>query len=246
MKRFLPIFLFLIGIAVFVGVFIFLKGRGKEEAVVEEETTLREILLDERPVVSLTPSSDGHWLKLVIEKIVISADSLDYELLYKLSDGRTQGVPGTIKLDGQKEIERDLLLGSESSGKFRYDEGVENGTLSIRFRDEKGKLIAKFSTEFRLQSNTKSLSSTDGNFIYSLNKSSKAFFVTMQTFGVPESPPGEFADGPYGVFSSSEAINPGEIEFSSGAVFRWSGTEWMFLEHNISPDIGIFVTAVKS
>ena len=246
MKKFLPFFLFLIGIAVFVGVFIFLKGRGKEEAVVEEETTLREILLDERPVVSLTPSSDGHWLKLVIEKIVISADSLDYELLYKLPDGRTQGVPGTIKLDGQKEIERDLLLGSESSGKFRYDEGVENGTLSLRFRDEKGKLIAKFSTEFRLQSNTKSLSSTDGNFIYSLNKSSKAFFVTMQTFGVPESPPGEFADGPYGVFSSSEAISPGEIELSSGGVYRWNETEWERLEDLESSDIGIFVATTQS
>lgn len=246
MKKFLPIFLFLIGVAVFVGVFVFLKGRGKEEATVQEETTLREIPLNERPVASLTPSSDGHWLKLKIEKIVISADSLDYELLYKLPDGRTQGVPGTIKLNGQKEIERDLLLGSESSGKFRYDEGVENGTLSLRFRDEKGKLIAKFSTDFHLQNDgaVDVLNSVNDEFSYKLDKRFKrqaAFYVTMETFGIPEEFNQEVTTGPYGIFSSVAGPAPGTVEMNSQIGYYSDANRWNKLENNKSSDIGIFL-----
>ena len=45
-----------------------------------------DVALPERPVVSLTPTIDGHYLNLKIEKIVIDAKSLDYELLYKTKD----------------------------------------------------------------------------------------------------------------------------------------------------------------
>ncbi|MCH7641286.1 hypothetical protein IID22_03760 [Patescibacteria group bacterium] len=246
MKKFLPVFLFLLGVVVLVGVyFLVIKGK-KEEPTTEEETALVETPLEKRPIASLTPSSDGHWLKLLIEKIVIDAASLDYELLYKLPDGRTQGVPGTIKLTGQKEIERDLLLGSESSGKFRYDEGVERGTLTLRFRNDTGKLIAKFSTEFHLQSETNELTSTDGVFKYTLDKSSKAFFVTMETFGVPDDPPGEVIDGPYGVFSSSSTVLPGEMGLGGGAPYLWDGTEWIKLEEFQSPAVGIFIVTSGS
>jgi hypothetical protein len=241
MKRYLPVFLFLIGVVVVAVAFFLVKGRRQEPVVEEQETALRDVPLNKRPVTSLTPSSDGHWLKLKIDKIVIDAASLDYELLYKLPDGRTQGVPGTIQLEGQKEIERDLLLGSESSGKFRYDEGVENGTLTLRFRNEKGKLVAKFSTDFHLQSNTDKLTSFDGNFKYTLPKASKAFFITMETFGIP----GEFgrgvAVGPYGIFGSEAVPAPGTAEMNSEIVYYWDASSWNKLENNESSDIGIFI-----
>jgi len=244
MKKFLPILLVLLGILVLAGVYFFvIKGKREAEVVQEEKTARIEVPLEERPVASLTPSSDGHWLKLVIGKIEIEAATLDYELLYKLPDGRTQGVPGTIKLEGQDSIERDLLLGSESSGKFRYDEGVENGTLTLRFRNEKGKLIVKFATEFHLQSGTNSLNSLDGSFTYTLDKTSKAFFVTMETFGVPGDPPAGVSAGSYGVFTSSKVKSPGEVDLATGTVYVWDGSKWKTIENNQSSDIGIFVAA---
>lgn len=163
-RRYLPLILIAVGVLVLVGAFLFVRSsRNKSRA--EEEETVKEIPTDQRPVVSLIPTSDGHWLKLKIEKIKVQgASSLDYELLYSLPDGRTQGVPGTVKIDGS-DIVRDLLLGSESSGKFRYDEGVTGGTITIRFRDSKGKLIGKLSTKFTLTSPKKGV-----------------FEVTMDTF----------------------------------------------------------------
>ncbi len=206
MKKYLPIALFLLGLAIFAGVYFFVIKGKNNKPVVEEEDVVAEIPFDQRPVTTLVPFKEGHWLKLSISNIKVKATTLDYELLYKTQDGAMQGVPGSIKLDGAGNIERELLLGSESSGKFRYDEGVEEGTLTLRFRNEKGKLTGKLSTEFHLQSGTDTLTSQDGKFKFMLSKAPKTgFFLTMNTFGIPgvTTAPSE---GPYGVFTDTTSV----------------------------------------
>jgi len=222
MKKFLPLIILLIGVLVLVGVFFFLKGRKSESS--EGEEKVPEVAFPDRPVTSLTPSNDGHWLKLKVEKIKVKAKTLDYELLYELPDGRTQGVPGTVELSGVTKVERDLLLGSESSGKFRYDEGVKEGTLTLRFRNEKGKLTAKFTTPFALLSEAKELTSVDGKFTFTLDESSDAFFIVMETFGAPDGYPSGITTGPYGVFSVSEDIS-GVVSLGAGSQCSNSGSE---------------------
>lgn len=241
MKRLLPLFLVLIGALVLVGVY-FLVIRKPKTGGLEEESALQQVALADRPETSLTPSADGHWLKLKVEKIKIAAASMDYELLYSLPDGRTQGVPGTITLKGATSIERDLLLGSESSGKFRYDEGVSEGSLSLRFRNEKGKLIAKFSTKFHLQSGEKELTSVDEKLTFSLSKlPAKTFFVTMETFGFPSEPSGAVKAGPYGIFGSGAGPYPGKVTMSGAKLFVYMAGAWTEVISGESPDIGIFV-----
>ena len=238
-KKFLPLILLLVGILVIVGAYFFVSRNKKDDDETEDTTSLIEVSLSDRPIASLTPSDDGHWLTLLVEKITIDAASLDYELLYKLPDGRTQGVPGSITLKGEEEIERELLLGSESSGKFRYDEGVEKGTLTLRFRNDKGKLIAKFSTDFVLSSGVSELATVDEAFTVAFGKKSAEYFVIMETFGVPEVPAGEVVLGPYGVFSSATALS-GTTEIDSGTLYRWSGEEWKNASGETS-GIGIFI-----
>ncbi len=223
MKKYLPLILLILGLGIATAAFFIFRGRDDE--IVDDTSSMIEVALEDRPIASLVPTDDGHWLNLTIEKLEIDAMSLDYELLYKLPDGRTQGVPGTIKLKGESKIERELLLGSESSGKFRYDEGVENGTLTLRFRNEKGKLLAKFTTDFALLSDTKKLASVDGEFEATLNSSSEDFFVVMEVFGVPDALPAEIESGPFGVFASSGDDLEGSVKLS-GSEFTWDGTKW--------------------
>lgn len=188
MKRYLPIILFLIGLLFFGGVIAFVKSRNLAQS--PEEETVAELPASQRPLTTLSPTkiaangNYGHWLTLNIKNInVPDAATVDYLLEYTIEDGRTQGVPGQVKLNGQ-DIQRDLLLGSESSGKFTYDKGVEKGKLTLKFRNSNGKLIGKLSTDFHLQSNTTQISSVDGSFKVTLPKIMKGvYFVTMQTFG---------------------------------------------------------------
>ena len=242
MKKYLPIILFVLGLLVVAGAFFYIKNNRRSG--LKEDEIVQEIPFENRPFASLTPSEDGHWLKLVVENINLEAATLDYELLYKLPDGRTQGVPGSISMDGLETLERDLLLGSESSGKFRYDEGVEEGTLTLRFRNKKGKLVGKVSTQFNLLLDTEELASADGEFTYTLEETPEdAFFVVMETFGVPENPDFSISTGPYGIFSSDSAKLPGEVEMKGATIYRWAGTAWKDLSSGESPDIGVFISS---
>ncbi|MBI4157961.1 hypothetical protein HY502_03880 [Candidatus Woesebacteria bacterium] len=241
-KKYLPLALVVLALGILTSIVLIVRSRNRVTEEPTETSTVQEVALVKRPIASLLPSTDGHWLTLVIKKLEIKAESMDYELLYDLPDGRTQGVPGTITLKGEEKIERKLLLGSESSGKFRYDEGVKEGQLTLRFRDAKGKLVAKFTTKFHLQSLAKELSSIDGKLLFTPTKgSSKDFFVTMETFGVPADPPGEVLSGPYGVFSSSTSVVPGTVKLGAGNFYRASGSKWEKLESGKASDIGIFL-----
>jgi len=180
MKKYWPIIALLAGVLVVAGVYFFvIRKPAVDDNLSQEDQTVAEIPQDQRPSTSLTPSMDGHWLKMKIESIkVAGAFSMDYELLYKISDGRTQGVPGTIKLEGQTSIERNLLLGSESSGKFRYDEGVESGTLTLRFRNSSGKLLGRLSTDWTLSMSGKNYVVKMNNFV----KEGESTFTSSSSF----------------------------------------------------------------
>ncbi|HSX49124.1 MAG TPA: hypothetical protein VLE44_02600 [Candidatus Saccharimonadales bacterium] len=182
------IIILLVAILFIAGVFIIRRNNSGTSTDQEETQNVPDLPVDQRPIAMLIPKSDGHWLTLKVEGIKVpGAVSMDYELLYKANNGQavtTQGVPGTVQLKGLTSVSRDLLLGSESSGKFRYDKDVENGTLTIRFRDGSGKLLGKVMTDWHLQTSTTVLTSVDGSFKYTLDKAATGvWFVTMQSFG---------------------------------------------------------------
>ena len=193
-KKYLPVIGIVVLAILFVaGVFVI---RKINQPVVEdtqvEDASIPDLPQSQWPVVALVPSSDGHYLSLKVGGIkVTNASSMDYILEYKANNGAAetnQGVPGTVQISGQTNINRDnILLGSESSGKIRFDKGVETGKLTLRFRDGSGKLLGKVVTDFHLQNNVTQLTSVDGSFKYTLTKAAPAvWFVTMKPFGTPD------------------------------------------------------------
>lgn len=204
-------------ILIAVGFFV-IKNRKVSQDDEQNESNVPTLSESQWPAISLTPTeksdvsgSMGHWLNFKVEKINIQgAASMDYLLVYNTSDGGQQGVPGKISISGNS-IEKKLLLGSESSGKYRYDTGVETGTMTITFRDDDGKMIGKLSTEFHLQSGTDELTSADGTFAYTLDETPKGvYFITMKTYAQPEAPTVIWQNG-YGVFASDGEEYTGTI-----------------------------------
>ncbi len=245
MNRKLLIFLVVIlGIVTSGGVFWFVKGVTQKPTTgigSKEQEVLRELPLAEKPFASLTPRTDGHEFKLAVSKIPAGTDTFEYELVYKNSDGVTQGVPGSVKLKGATTLERNLLLGSCSSGKCKYDEGVEKGTLTLRLRNADGELISKLETDFHLQQGGP-LSSSDGNFkLTSSSLSAKTFYLTMGTFGLPMSAPAGASSGPYGVFTSGNTTVVGMVTLGSGTIYDWNGSKWAMLEGGKTSSLGVFV-----
>jgi len=215
-------YLLIIGIVVialiFVGIVFVIKQINQPVANNSQpiDQSVPDLPQNERPVTELIPSSDGHYLSLKVNVInVPGVSTMDYELLYKANNGvavTTEGVPGTIQLNGQTNISRDnILLGSESSGKVRYDKGVENGTLTLRFRDVNGKLLGKVATDWHLQSGTTTLTSVDGTFKYNLaSLADGVWFITMQSFGTPNQNVVVFSKG-WAIFASDGLSHSGQV-----------------------------------
>ena len=204
-------------LAVFVVVKSFKSGSAVSPS--DQAEVIPELPQSQWPVVTLTPVADakipnslGHLLDLKVQKInVPGAATMDYLLVYNTSDGGQQGVPGTIQLTGA-DIDKNLLLGSESSGKFRFDAGVNQGSITITFRGSGGKSMGKLQSSFHLQTGEIGLTSVDGKFTYNLDKLAKGvFFVTMPTFVQPDASMYVVWQNGYGVFASDGLPHSGSV-----------------------------------
>jgi hypothetical protein len=222
MKKYLPLILIGGGVlVVLLAIFVVVKTlKDSTSAPTSTPEVIMELPQDKWPVISLTPTVDakipnslGHLLDFKVQKINVSgATSMDYLLVYSTSDGGQQGVPGTIKLTGG-DVDKNLLLGSESSGKYRFDAGVNHGTITVTFRDGEGKSLGKVSSDFHLQSNETILTSVDGKFTYNLDKAAKGvYFVTMQTLVQPSNSIDYVVwQNGYGVFASDGKAHTGSV-----------------------------------
>jgi len=219
-KKYLPMILVGVGILIVViaGLIIMKSMKNASTAPGAQESNVPILPQAQWPVVTLTPTQDptvhdslGHFLDFQVQKInVPGAASMDYLMVYTTSDGGQQGVPGTIQLTGA-DVERKLLLGSASSGKYRFDAGVSTGTMTITFRDGNGKSMGKLVTDFHLQFGDTVLTSVDGKFTYTLDKAAKGvYFVTMPTFIQPDPSAYVTWTGGYGVFASDGKPHTGK------------------------------------
>lgn len=246
MKKILPIFfIVLTGLLVGGAVVWFLKPPSSEEKkeeqtgkTVKEEKVSLELPLEERPYVTLTPGLSCEYT-LNISGIKRDAAELEYEVVYKVESGITQGVPGTVKLGGKTSITRDLLFGTESSGNRRCDKGVREGTVTIKYRDEDGKLAGKIESNFRVYESAKAIKLDDFNF--DLGKISTGKYVVMSTIGLPAKAPGRVTAGPFGVFGAKSKVSAEVTVSGEGDVYIWDSGRWTKLTDGKTISLGTFI-----
>ena len=243
LKKFLPLIVLAAGLLVFLVIFFVLRSKPKNTVEPDETMGMMELKTSEMPVVSLTPTEDGHYLNLKIDQIDIpGVVSMDFQFLYDVPDKVQQGSSGDGIDITSGSFESDLLLGSESAGKFRYDEGVEKGNIMLWFRDKDKKLVTKLETDFHMQTNSSELSSQDGLFSFT-TENKKGIVITMNTLGIPkgyEFNPENISSGPYGVFSLEKVS--GNAEFEDGGDLYYFDGSW----NKGNSGSGIFVSVKSS
>ncbi len=232
-KKYLPFILLGVGVVVLVIVFWIVKGKKEVTPTKEEEVALMEVALADRPVVSLSPDAEGHYLTLKVSKLLKSASKAEYILEYRTKEGVNQGTSGEIDM-ANDTYENNLLLGTESSGKFRYDNAVENGSITILFRNDKGKLLTKFRSEFHMQKDATELTSTDGKFKYTLNKAPKGvLYLTMPSIGILADAPAGSVVGNYVLMAASAnvpgSLTAGSVSIEGSTVYKFDNG-WKKLE----------------
>lgn len=170
----------------------------------------------EGPYAQLFPRRDGNALILNLKRTA-SYDEITYELAYtslpdtttvsgiKVKDEESaasgsidRGVAGTIDTKDKKgEYEQEILFGSCSKNVCKYDQGVENGTLSLKIK--KGKKTYKMISQWHLQKVEVALgmlNSLDSHFSYKIadekqDLSIVGFSIINDLTGVPKLPKGK-------------------------------------------------------
>lgn len=190
---------FIIGalVLIIITVVMVITGKNKKNTVdnkttqnikVESELTLTD---DQKPYISIIPQADGHRLNLKISDIPKNITEIEYDLIYTAKDENIEiekGVGGTAKIEGSS-IERELLLGTESctSGcKYKYDEGVTGGTITLSFIANNGQSAlyeAPFVLSTSAEVKSKGLSlETEGFSIKATVSSKSDYFVLIKNF----------------------------------------------------------------
>ena len=204
MKKKLAIILPIIGILLIIAGIFLIRAKKKTTTSGEPSSQQKslETPMEDRPYVVLIPRADGKEFTMEISRIK-NAKTIEYELVYE-SQGLSRGVIGSVELStGETEVSRKLLLGTCSRDVCKYDEGVEQGNLTLRFRGSEG--TRKFETSFHLQQGGKELTSLDNNFKLAGKFAAGTFYITMPTIGLPEKVEGKVVGGPYGIFTAGSS-----------------------------------------
>lgn len=125
------------------------KPKPKNEEPQEDVLPKSEIIptVDANVEVMLIPKSNKEVV-LTINKIPSGTTSIEYELSYLAKGDLPKGVIGTIPIETEENIERSITLGTCSSGKCVYDQGVESIKVSLKFVGDYGSRV--FEKEFRV------------------------------------------------------------------------------------------------
>lgn len=162
----------LLGIIIIIGLIIlfikFSNPKPEQQNPQDEILPKSEIIptVDASVVVNLT-SKNKREVVLKINKIPSGTTSIEYELSYLAkspqsgpqSDSALRGMPnaagdlpkgviGTIEVENENTIERKITLGTCSSGKCVYDQGVEKIKVSLKFSGGYGSRL--FEKEFEI------------------------------------------------------------------------------------------------
>jgi len=249
------VILLVVGLIIFGAVFFFIvKSKDKTSSEIVVPVQVQEVVdipLSQRPFLKLIPRADGKEITLELYGFG-SAKNVEYEMSYD-SLGIPRGVIGESDLSGS-ELVKSLLLGTCSKNVCRYDEGVSQGEITLKFREESK--VKKFNSSFSLRESDKELSSIDKKF-YLKGKITKTNYIVASTIGLPKMFEGDIVAGPYGIFSSQKVLlKQAKVVFADQtntdlSVFAWDGTQWVkkitTAEGNDltaqTEDLGVFVLA---
>ena len=134
---------------------VFLKVKSSQRKTVEEEIEKEEVFpkseilptVDSSVLVDLV-SKDKKEAVLTIKNIPNRTSAIEYELSYFAKGDLPKGVLGTINVEGEKEVERRITLGTCSSGSCVYDQGVTSIKVNLKFEGEYGSSL--FDKEFEI------------------------------------------------------------------------------------------------
>lgn len=247
MKKIIPVLLIILILSsVLLGWKFLLKKKPAGE--VEEELkprieAINQLPLQQRPYITIEPKSEtkpqdyGHWITVTIAN-ASNYKKVEYEVEYQAGN-LIQGF--MHRIDFAKEsfpVSKEGFFGSESKGKYKYDEDVRSGHILFKFFKDNLNYDA-LKTYFNIQNMAEQkglFTSNDGKASLEVgNKDLNGgdYIVVASTLGLPSQTEGRIVSEPYGFYGNrSVALNNATLTIKSkenltGAkILGWDGKKW--------------------
>lgn len=249
MKKILPILLIILVLAA--GLFIFGKNllkkpRTEEKAKASSKPKIEnvnQLPLEQRPYITIEPKSTtrpqdlGSWITVTIDK-ASSYQGVEYEVEYQTGN-LIQGFMHKIDFTKEKlPVSKEGFFGSESKGKYKYDENVSGGSILYKFFKDTTNYDA-LKTFFNVQNMQEQkgvFNSKDGKAtleIGATDLSSGDYVVISSTMGLPSPVTGKVISEPYGFYAtkntklkSATLTIRSKEDLTKAKILGWDGTKW--------------------
>lgn len=216
---------------------------------------INKLALEKRPYMILEPTSTtrpqdvGHWITVTLDN-VNNYDGVDYDIEY-MSGNLIQGFMHKIDFTKEKApFSKEGFFGSESKGKYKYDENVKSGNILLKFY--KGDQIDNLKTFFNLQNmlDQKGIfTSNDAKATLKITGNELAsgdFVIISSTLGLPSSITGKAISDPYGFYSTkptklknAELTIKSKEDLTKAKILGWDGKKWQEYKIKIEADQAI-------
>lgn len=257
MKKTLPILLiiFLILLSGFLGwKFLKKKKPAKEtkKRFKPKIETINQLPLEKRPYVIIEPKSKtrpqdyGYWITVTIDR-VSDYKNVEYDVEYQ-SGNLIQGF--MHRIDFAKEpppVSKEGFFGSESKGKYKYDEGVKSGSILFKFyRDGQYDALKTYFNLQNMKEENGIFTSNDGRAVLEVGKGDlnpRDYVIIASTLGLPAEIKGKAISEPYGFYShrsvklkdATLTIRSKE-DLTNVKILGWDGGEWQEYEVEVKED----------
>lgn len=259
MKKKLPVFLIIILVLIigFLGWKFLIKKKPAEETgkttAKPKIEAINQLALEKRPYIIIEPKSKtkpqdlGHWITITIDK-ADDYQTVEYDVEYQTGN-LIQGF--MHRIDFSKEslpVSKEGFFGSESKGKYKYDEEVKGGSTLFKFFKDSINYDA-LKTYFNLQNKAEQdgvFTSNDGKATLEVGPrdlSSGDYLVIASTLGLPAEVEARVISEPYGFYSHQPAglkdaalTIKSKEDLTKAKILGWDGEEWQEYEVEIEED----------
>jgi hypothetical protein len=258
MKKILPLLigLLVLGIVVFFG-FRFLGGKDKNtesepSAAAPKLEVVNQLPLKDRPFVTIKPISQtrpqdlGSWITVEVSNVK-TYEKVKYDVEYQ-SGSLIQGFSHQIDLTESPPFAKEGFFGSESKGKYKYDEDVGLGNILLKFYKNSSDYDA-LKTYFNLQNAKETEGIFTSNDVKATLKTTELdnswYLVIASTLGLPAKTEKQVISEPYGFYAHKEvsldeaALTIKSSEDLTGAeILGWDEESEEWLEYETKTEEG--------
>lgn len=229
------------------------KTKVKKESKSTKMETVNQLSLKERPYIIIEPKSKtrpqdyGYWMTITINN-ASNYKLLEYEVEYQAGN-LIQGF--MHRLDFSKEklpISQEGFFGSESKGKYKYDEGVKNGNVLFKFfkNSHDYEALKTYFNWQQMEQQKGVFTSNDAKAILEIKSKElkpSDYMVVFSTLGLPAEIKGEALSEPYGFYSrqpmklkSAVLTIKNKKDLTGAKILGWDGKKWHQYESEIKED----------